>query len=158
MKLMRKALLAVIALTLAGCAVDSGDRTEDDLVRASEAALSSSPSPKKEYWTLYANATYDATTEITTVNLDTRNPASDPRILEDRFVAITVYRERGTGAREAIAILRGEEIGPGGGCIHFRVNAHAGDRLLIGAVVKLAGIEGATIAVVPGGTIVEPSP
>lgn len=160
MNLMRKALLMAIAIALSGCTVESSDRTEDDLVRASEAALSSasSSSPRRDLWTLYANAVYDATTDITTVNLDTRNPPSDPRIITDRFIAITVYRERGDGAREAIAALRAEEIGPGGGCIHFKVSAHAGERLLIGAVVKLAGIQGATIAVVPGGTIVRAAP
>jgi len=151
---MTKALLVAVAIALSSCAVESSDRTDDDLVRASEAALSSAAPSKDGRWTLYANAMYDATTDLTVVNLDTRNPTSDPRIITDRFIAVMVYRDRGDGVREAIATLRGEQIGPGGGCIHFRVSAHAGDRLLIGAVVKLAGIEGATIAIVPDGTIV----
>jgi len=144
----------VLAVALSGCAVQSSEPADDDLVRASQAALSSSA--RHDLWTLYARAQYDATTDVTNVTLDTRDPLAeaDPRILTDRFVAVMVYRLRGDGVRDLLATLRGEQIGPGGGCIHFKVRARAGERLLIGAVVKLTGVEGAQLAAVPDGTIV----
>jgi len=153
MKLATLAALGFVA-AFSGCVAESGESPDDIEVRATQAALSASP--RSDLWRLYAQARFDAVKGATAVTLDTRDPFAtpDPRILEDRYLAVFVYRDRGDGIRDALAMLRGTQIGPGGGCIHFEAPAAVGDRLFISAVVKLAGDKGAVVGVVPDGTTV----
>lgn len=148
-----KLAAAVLVAIVTGCAVQS-EPTDDIELRASQAALSRAPSV--DLWRLFANATFDAVKGKSAVQLDTRDPiaAPDPKILDDRYLAVFVYRERADGVRELLITLRNDQIGPGGGCIHFDAPAWRGDRLFIGAVLKLAGADRAVVGVVPEGTIV----
>lgn len=154
MRLMKKPTLGVIVLAavLSGCAAETSEGpVDEDLARASEAALSASS--RHDLWKLSARAVYDASNDTTAITLDTRDP-TDPRILTDRFIAVMVYRDRGNGVREALATLRANQIGPGGGCIHFQVPAKTGELLFIGAVIKLTGMQGAQLGAVPDGVVV----
>lgn len=152
-----------IVVGSAGCAVDASEEptSEPDLVGQSHAALSSKSTPKGAVQ-LYARATLDpalgtvmvdvATTPLVPVGTP---PSNDPHT-DDAFRVVMVYIDRANGARDVLRVLAGNQIGPGGGCIHFNVVANVGDRLYVGGVVELEGSKGAKVGIAPTVTVVLP--
>lgn len=161
---MIKSLAAfAMALSLSSCAVGAIDgeteATESDLVSASHAALSGSSMPAGAV-RLYARATLDPALGTVMVDVATsplanigNTPIGNPHT-DDQFQVVMVYIDRADGRRDVLRVLGKNQIGPGGGCIHFNVVAKLGDRLFIGGVVKLAGTKGAKVGIAPTTTVV----
>ena len=142
-----------LAIASAGCAaeVPDSEEAEPDLVSDSHAALSGASTPKGAAQ-LYARATFDPNLGVTMVDVATTSlpnigtvPTTDPHN-SDEFTVVMVYVER-DGRRDVLRVLGKNQIGPGGGCIHFNIVAGVGDRLFIGGVVRINGKKGATVGV-----------
>ncbi len=156
-----RSALAVFLVGTSSCAAATED-PDDALVGTAQAALSSSSSPKGQHL-LYARATYDAARGVTMVDVATtalqQQPTDPDPHNDDEFIVAMVYVDRSTG-RDVLRVLAREDftganqIGPGGGCIHFSVPANVGDRLAIGGVVRVAGDSRARVAVAPVTTVV----
>jgi hypothetical protein len=147
--LSRVALVLALASSVSalGCAATgaSDDEGTDEAVQTAHAALSTKS--KIAVVPLDVRATYDAALGTTMVDLTTGripNAPTDPDPHNgDQFLAVLVYVDRTDGRRDLLTVVTRQEftgpnqIGPGGGCIHFRIPALAGDRIAIGAVVRL---------------------
>lgn len=149
------ALLATLAIGSGGCAASTDQTGEDEVIQQTHEALSLSP---KVLTPLYVEATAlpDGRTIIdvalTPIPSPVQGSDEDPLHESGSFQAVLVYIDRADGRRDTINAFAGQalnQIGPGGGCIHLFVNAHAGDRLFIGGTVKLAGENRSRIAAAP---------
>lgn len=153
--------LAVLLVGTSSCASAAED-PDDALVGTAQAALSASSTPRGLH-ALQARATFDAARGVTMVDVATtalqQRPTDPDPHNDDEFIVAMVYVDRPTG-RDVLRVLAREDftgtnqIGPGGGCIHFSVPANVGDRLAIGGVVRVAGDSRVRVAVAPVTTVV----
>jgi hypothetical protein len=150
------ALLASLAMGSGGCAASAADQSgEQEAIQQTHEALSLKP---KGIYPLSAEATAlpDGRTiiDVALTPIPVPVESTDEPELHDSgsFQVVLVYIDHADGTRDAINAFAGNalnQIGPGGGCIHVFVNAVAGDRLFIGATVKVAGETRSRIAAAP---------
>jgi hypothetical protein len=161
-KSLSKFLVVAFLVSSAGCAAAPEQDDERDLVAEAQSALLG----KKDieiFHPLEVRATFDPQLGRTMVDLTSnafpQQPGDPDPHDGDDFLAVLVYVDRSNGVRDLLTVLTRQDyygrnqIGPGGGCIHFSVPAAVGDRLAIGAVVKLEGENRARIAAAPATTV-----
>lgn len=133
------ALMCVVGSV--GCAANAEPESSEPEVGKTQEALSLSSTPKLLI-PLWTRATYDAQLGTTMVDVSTSQvpaidlpPDHDPHN-GDMFQMVQAFTFR-DGRRVNLATLSGVQVGPGGGCIHFSINANLGEKIYVGAVVRL---------------------
>lgn len=159
---MLRCALAAVSIVVTACASPAAE-PDESLTGTAHAALSSASATKSAY-TLHARATYDAALGVTMIDVATtplqQRPSDPDPHNSDEFIVAIVYLDPPAGPRRVLRVLTradfagSDQIGPGGGCIHFRLPAAVGDRLAIGGVVQLEGDPRARVAAAPLTTVV----
>ncbi len=153
-------ILLAASVSCAAAPVEEPVASEGGEFASIDDALSASSNPARLAY-LEVAATYDD--DLHAVMIDLTSNHLPEGIYEnvdphdgDYFQAVKVYLENPSTGRRVLATLGPSDyygpkaIGPGGGCIHFRLtNVKPGDRILVGAVVALEGATGSTIAAAP---------